>query len=78
MEGQSVVVIHDASREINVKIFEWSLHGLLLVPGDMLTLIAVMHQVITPSKSSCFLSFKICLLEQFYTTQQSISYPISI
>ncbi|RDX68377.1 hypothetical protein CR513_52645, partial [Mucuna pruriens] len=48
MEGQSVVVIHDASREINIRIFEWSLHGLSLVPGDMLTLIAVMHQIITP------------------------------
>ncbi|CAJ1971208.1 unnamed protein product [Sphenostylis stenocarpa] len=48
MEGQSVVVIHDASREINVRIFEWSLQGLSLVAGDMLTLIAVMHQVITP------------------------------
>ncbi|TKY57099.1 serine-threonine protein kinase, plant-type [Spatholobus suberectus] len=48
MEGQSVVVIHDASREINVRIFEWSLRGLSLVPGNMLTLIAVLHQVITP------------------------------
>ncbi|XP_020206143.1 uncharacterized protein LOC109791282 [Cajanus cajan] len=48
MEGQSVVVIHDASTEINVRVFEWSLHGLSLVPGDMLTLIAVLHQVITP------------------------------
>ncbi|QCE01544.1 hypothetical protein DEO72_LG7g2842 [Vigna unguiculata] len=48
MEGQSVVVIHDASREINVRILEWSLRSLSLVPGDVLTLIAVMHQVVTP------------------------------
>ncbi|KAK7372698.1 hypothetical protein VNO80_06085 [Phaseolus coccineus] len=48
MEGQSVVVIHDASRELNGRILEWSLRSLSLVPGDMLTLIVVMHQVITP------------------------------
>ncbi|KAL2316915.1 hypothetical protein Fmac_030791 [Flemingia macrophylla] len=48
MEGQRVVVIHDAWTEINPKVFEWSLNGLSLVPGDMLTLIAVLHQVITP------------------------------
>jgi len=50
MEGQSVVVIHDASREINVRILEWSLRSLSLLPGDVLTLIAVMHQVVTPSE----------------------------
>ncbi|XP_027368555.1 uncharacterized protein LOC113874533 [Abrus precatorius] len=48
MEGQSVVVIHDASRELNLRVFEWTLHGLLLMAGDMLTLIVVLHEVITP------------------------------
>ncbi|KAK7300290.1 hypothetical protein RJT34_11132 [Clitoria ternatea] len=48
MEAQTVVVIQDASREINLRVFEWALDGLSLMPGDMLTLIAVLHEVITP------------------------------
>ncbi|KAK7320480.1 hypothetical protein VNO77_29988 [Canavalia gladiata] len=48
MEGQTVIVIQDASREINLRVFEWAIRGLSLMPGDMLTLIAVMHQIITP------------------------------
>ncbi|KAK7276623.1 hypothetical protein RIF29_17766 [Crotalaria pallida] len=48
MEVQIVVVIHDASREVNSRVFEWALHGLSLKPGDMVTLVAVMHEIITP------------------------------
>ena len=45
---QSVVVIHDASRETNSKVFHWALNGLSLNSGDNLTLVVVLHQVITP------------------------------
>ncbi|KAJ1432109.1 hypothetical protein SESBI_06744 [Sesbania bispinosa] len=49
MVAQSVVVIQDASsREINSRIFHWAPQGLSLKEGDMITLVAVLHQVITP------------------------------
>lgn len=50
MEVQNVVVIQDASsREVNSKVFDWALHGLSLKPGDKVILVAVLHEVITPS-----------------------------
>ncbi|CAL5190417.1 unnamed protein product [Lathyrus oleraceus] len=45
---QSVVVIKDSCREINSKVFHWAPNGLSLMAGDNLTLVVVLHQVITP------------------------------
>lgn len=47
---QSVVVIKDSCREFNAKVFHWAPNGLSLVAGDNLTLVVVLHQVITPCK----------------------------
>ncbi|XP_059429049.1 uncharacterized protein LOC132162847 [Corylus avellana] len=52
MEAQRVVVIQDASREVSLSAIGWVLHGLSLKPGDKLTLLAVIHQVKTPSTLS--------------------------
>ncbi|XP_068661751.1 serine/threonine-protein kinase PBS1-like [Aristolochia californica] len=46
---QKVVVIQDASKEISSSALKWALTGLKLKPGDELTLLAVLHQVNTPS-----------------------------
>ncbi|KDP34529.1 hypothetical protein JCGZ_11079 [Jatropha curcas] len=51
MDAQRVVVIQDASREVSSSAVRWALQGLSLKPGDMLTLLSVLHQVYTPSKS---------------------------
>ncbi|KAI5603148.1 hypothetical protein BDE02_01G200300 [Populus trichocarpa] len=49
MEGaQRVLVIQDASREVSSSAVKWALHGLSLKPGDMLTLLGVLHLVNTP------------------------------
>ncbi|CAI8586658.1 unnamed protein product [Vicia faba] len=48
MVVQSVVVIKDSCREFNSKVFHWAPNGLSLVAGDNLTLVVVLHQVITP------------------------------
>jgi interleukin-1 receptor-associated kinase 1 len=51
MEGaQRVLVIQDASREVSSSAIKWALHGLSLKPGDMLTLLGVLHLVNTPCK----------------------------
>jgi len=51
MEGaQRVLVIQDASREVSSSAVKWALHGLSLKPGDMLTLLGVLHLVNTPCK----------------------------
>ncbi|VVA27344.1 PREDICTED: inactive kinase [Prunus dulcis] len=52
-EVQKVVVIQDASKDIvSSSAIKWVLQGLLLKPGDELTLLAVLHQVINPSTLS--------------------------
>ncbi|KAI9402146.1 hypothetical protein POPTR_001G224800v4 [Populus trichocarpa] len=49
MEGaQRVLVIQDASREVSSSAIKWALHGLSLKPGDMVTLLGVLHLVNTP------------------------------
>ncbi|KAI9071457.1 hypothetical protein K1719_046577 [Acacia pycnantha] len=52
MEEKRVVVILDASRDVNPKVLRWSLDGLSLKPGDKLTLVAVLYQFYTPSMCS--------------------------
>uniref|UniRef100_A0A7N2QXH2 Uncharacterized protein n=1 Tax=Quercus lobata TaxID=97700 RepID=A0A7N2QXH2_QUELO len=59
MEAQRVVVIQDASREVSSGAIGWALHGLALKPGDKLTLLAVIHQVKTPSTLSIMGSRKL-------------------
>ncbi|KAA8544521.1 hypothetical protein F0562_022533 [Nyssa sinensis] len=49
IESQRVVLIQDASREVSSSAIRWALHGLSLKPGDMLTFLSVLHQVINPS-----------------------------
>ncbi|EEF39134.1 serine-threonine protein kinase, plant-type, putative [Ricinus communis] len=51
MESQRVVVIQDASREVCSSALRWAFQGLSLKPGDMLTFLAVLHQVDNPCKS---------------------------
>nr|XP_034909828.1 probable serine/threonine-protein kinase PBL17 isoform X1 [Populus alba] len=49
MEGaQRVLVIQDASGEVSSSAIKWALHGLSLKPGDMLTLLGVLHLVNIP------------------------------
>jgi hypothetical protein len=60
MEAQRVVVIQDASREVSSSAIGWALHGLSLKPGDKLTLLAVIHQVKTPSTLSFMRSKSPC------------------
>ncbi|KAL1323921.1 hypothetical protein HN51_034133 [Arachis hypogaea] len=48
MEPQSIVVIQDSTREVNLRIFEWALNSFLLGARDKLTLAIVLHEVITP------------------------------
>ncbi|XVF47158.1 hypothetical protein PTKIN_Ptkin03bG0086900 [Pterospermum kingtungense] len=45
MEGQRVVVIQDASKEVCSSAIRWALQGLFLKPGDLLVLLGVLHQV---------------------------------
>lgn len=52
MEAKSVVVILDADKEPNSRVFHWALNGLSLKPGDKITLVAVLHQFYTPSTYS--------------------------
>ena len=66
MEAQRVVVIQDASREVSSGAIGWALHGLSLKPGDKLTLLAVIHQVKTPSTLSIMGSRKLCKHSCFY------------
>ncbi|XWS71306.1 hypothetical protein CRYUN_Cryun03dG0126900 [Craigia yunnanensis] len=54
MEGQRVVVIQDASKEVCSSAIRWVLHGLFLKPGDLLVLLGVLHEVNDPRT----LSFK--------------------
>ncbi|MED6124311.1 hypothetical protein PIB30_057777 [Stylosanthes scabra] len=48
MEPQSIVVIQDSTRQVNLKIFEWALNSFLLRTRDKLTLAIVLHEVMTP------------------------------
>ncbi|XP_022728730.1 putative cysteine-rich receptor-like protein kinase 33 [Durio zibethinus] len=54
MEGQRVMVIQDASKEVCSSAIRWVLHGLCLKPGDQIVLLGVLHEVIDPRT----LSFK--------------------
>ncbi|XVF19461.1 hypothetical protein REPUB_Repub11eG0112800 [Reevesia pubescens] len=54
MEGQRVVVIQDASKEVCSSAIRWLLHGLFLKPGDLLLLLGVLREVNDPTT----LSFK--------------------
>lgn len=53
MGCESIVVVLDASslRDRSWKEIREVLHGLLLNPGDKLTLLGVLHSVINPCKS---------------------------
>ncbi|KAK8595401.1 hypothetical protein V6N13_016774 [Hibiscus sabdariffa] len=50
--GERVVVILDASRELNPSIVEWPIVGLSLKSGDKLFAVGILHQVINPSTFS--------------------------
>ncbi|KAL4290150.1 hypothetical protein GQ457_14G020730 [Hibiscus cannabinus] len=50
--GERVVVILDASRELNPSIIEWPIVGLSLKSGDKLFAVGILHQVINPSTFS--------------------------
>lgn len=50
IDPKRVVVIHDASKELNLKVFYWIINGLSLKAGDMVTLLAILHDFYTPSK----------------------------
>ncbi|KAL3611002.1 hypothetical protein D5086_002022 [Populus alba] len=46
-----VLVIQDASEEVSSSAIKWALHGLSLKPGDMLTLLGVLHLINSPCKT---------------------------
>ncbi|XVE59818.1 hypothetical protein DITRI_Ditri05aG0077400 [Diplodiscus trichospermus] len=48
MEGQRVVVIQDASKQVCSSAIRWVLDGLFLKPGDLLLLLGVLHEVNDP------------------------------
>ncbi|KAF5446045.1 hypothetical protein F2P56_031708 [Juglans regia] len=47
-EVQRVVVIQDASKDVSLTALRWALKGLSLKPGDVMTLVGVLHQVNNP------------------------------
>ncbi|XP_058788344.1 uncharacterized protein LOC131662540 [Vicia villosa] len=47
IETKHVVVIQDASK-LNFKVFSWVINGLSLKEGDMVTLLAILHEVYNP------------------------------
>lgn len=49
-EAKSVVVIQDASQELNLRVLGWTIKGLSLKAADLVTLFVILHQVYTPSK----------------------------
>ncbi|KAF8028162.1 hypothetical protein BT93_E0926 [Corymbia citriodora subsp. variegata] len=51
-EVQRVVVIMDASKDVDLSAIKWALQGLPLKPGHKLLLLGVLHQVINPSTLS--------------------------
>ncbi|XVF82585.1 hypothetical protein PTKIN_Ptkin16aG0061500 [Pterospermum kingtungense] len=51
-EGERVVVILDASRELSLSTIQWPLLGLPLKPGDKLIVVGILHQVNNPSTLS--------------------------
>ncbi|KAK4592378.1 hypothetical protein RGQ29_016786 [Quercus rubra] len=51
-ESQRVLVIQDASRDVSYSAIKWTLQGLSLKPGDVVTLLGVLHHVNNPSTFS--------------------------
>nr|POE82309.1 hypothetical protein CFP56_50281 [Quercus suber] len=47
-ESQRVLVIQDASRDVSYSAIKWTLQGLSLKPGDVVTLLGVLHHVNNP------------------------------
>lgn len=47
---KNVVVIQDASKTLNLRVFYWIINGLSLKPEDVVTLVAILHEVYHPSK----------------------------
>ncbi|KAK7316596.1 hypothetical protein RJT34_00180 [Clitoria ternatea] len=46
--AKNVVVIQDASKVLNLRVFHWITNGLSLHPADMVTLISILRDVHTP------------------------------
>ncbi|XP_029128326.1 RGS domain-containing serine/threonine-protein kinase A-like [Cajanus cajan] len=46
--AKNVLVIQDASKILNLRAFNWIINGLELKPGDMVTVVAILHEVYTP------------------------------
>jgi hypothetical protein len=57
---QRVVVIQDATREINLIAIRWVLHGFSLNLGDAIILFGAFHQVNNPSTLSFTESENLC------------------
>ncbi|KAJ8755151.1 hypothetical protein K2173_018949 [Erythroxylum novogranatense] len=51
-EAQRVVVIQDSSRDVCPSAIKWIIEGFSLKPGDVLTLVGILHQVNSPSTLS--------------------------
>jgi len=50
--AKNVVVIQDASKVLNLRVFNWIINALSLEPDDMVTVVAILHEVHTPSTYS--------------------------
>lgn len=48
-DGQRVVLAHDASKGVRVNCVRLVLDKFSLKPGDMLTFLSVVHQILHPS-----------------------------
>ncbi|RDX86985.1 Proline-rich receptor-like protein kinase PERK3, partial [Mucuna pruriens] len=46
--AKNVVVIQDASKILNLRVFHWLINGLSLKPEDMVTLVVILHEIYTP------------------------------
>ncbi|XP_047171482.1 uncharacterized protein LOC124839640 [Vigna umbellata] len=47
--AKNVVVIQDASKGLNLRVFYWIIKALSLEPEDMVTVVAILHEVYTPT-----------------------------
>lgn len=70
--AKNVVVIQDASKGLNLRVFYWIIKALSLEPEDMVTVVAILHEVYTPSTYS-FTDFK--FLRNYSFSEVLVSCP---
>jgi 2-polyprenyl-3-methyl-5-hydroxy-6-metoxy-1,4-benzoquinol methylase len=59
-EVQRVLVIQDASRDVSPGAIRAALQGFALKPGDVVTILGVLHHVTNPSTFSFIRAGRLC------------------